>query len=122
MTLPNATSHTALSIVRLYTCLQGGVGSVNVDGYAFRFTKQTGADSLAIERMTNAVFTGLAGGAVALEIDSGDKIGAEVLSNGTLNFWVDDGAGWDLVATASDTTYGCIRTNIGLDHRVGHSR
>jgi hypothetical protein len=113
VTLPNATNHGINVNFRLYGCLQDGIGTATVDGYVVRLQKvDAAADTLRIERMTNAGFVILA--THSLEMSNGHKLGLQILNTGVINVWADVGSGWVQQFTATDTTHSCTATRIGV--------
>jgi hypothetical protein len=112
-TLPNATSHTTTSGSNIVFCLQGGVGTSSVDGYALQAKKvDAGTDTVNLARITNAAYTQL-GASVNQEVTNGNKVGAE-RKGSSINFWYDGGSGWTQLFTRTDTTYNCSNSTIGM--------
>jgi hypothetical protein len=114
ITLTGATGQNDNTNVRLFVCLQDGIGTGTVDGYLVRFQKKTtAADKISIRRIDNGVTT-ILGVDGNLELDDGHKLGVEIFADGKIELWADAGAGWVLQMTRTDTTYTCENTNIGV--------
>jgi hypothetical protein len=79
------------------------------DGYefnAYRFN-DGGTDTmrLIIKRVDNSAATQLGASVDITDHGNGDKLGGRIIGEG-LDLWYDDGAGWELRAERSDSTYG----------------
>lgn len=89
----------------LNACVQQPSNSSDTgDGYKIEIRNDTG--DLWHYRMDNAVATQIGATQSVTALASGDKWGVEVLSDGTIQAYVDTGSGWaTLGASRSDTTY-----------------
>lgn len=112
-TFPNATNHALNVNSQLLGCLISP-GGANASGYAVEFRKKTAeTDKINIYRIDNSSYTQL-GSPGNLELDNGDKLGMQILSDGTINIWADTGTGWTQHFTQTDPSpHNCQNTYIG---------
>lgn len=74
-----------------------------VDAYGVYLTNNAGTDTIAIQRVDNAVPTSLT--STSREVAAGDKIGIRVIGN-TITAWHYSGGAWAEVLSTTDSTYG----------------
>jgi len=87
--------------LRLYVRLQQP-GSSAADGYVLRWTQQSGADQLLLDRMTNNAFTNRL--TLAPEIALGDTLLLRATGS-TLEVWRRSGGVWSRLGFVTDSTY-----------------
>ena len=87
--------------LRLYVRVQQP-GSSAADGYVLRWTQQSGADQLLLDRMTNNAFANRL--TLAPEIALGDTLLLRATGS-TLEAWRHDGTSWSRLGVATDSTY-----------------
>lgn len=79
------------------------IGSGTTDGYTFRVTFASGADTFDIRRLDNATGTSL--DTATVTVSAGDSIGATAIGD-ELTFWHKPAAGeWTEILSATDATY-----------------
>ena len=79
------------------------IGSGTTDGYAIKFNKLSGTDTLQLIRVDNGSETVL-GANFTQELTAGNKFGIEIVGS-TLTAYVDTGSGWTSLGTRTDSTY-----------------
>jgi fibronectin type 3 domain-containing protein len=101
---------------RLYVRLQSP-GSSAADGYFLMFTQQSGADSIAIYRMTNGALTSLS--SAAREITVGSRL--LLRAQGTaLEAWVHEAGTWTRILRLTDSTYATAGyVGVGIRGKTG---
>jgi hypothetical protein len=88
----------------MYVCaLLGDISGSSFDGYALKFNKVSGTDTLQIVRFDDGVETVL-GANFSQELVAGNKFGLEIVA-GTLTAYVDTGSGWTSLGSRTDSTY-----------------
>ena len=87
--------------VRLYVRLQQP-GSSAADGYVLRWTQQSGADQLLVDRMTNGAFTNRL--TLSPEIALGDTLLLRATGS-TLEVWRSSAGTWSRLGFVTDSTY-----------------
>ena len=79
------------------------IGSGTTDGYAIKFNKLSGTDTLQLIRVDNGSETVL-GANFTQELTAGNKFGIEIVGS-TLTAYVNTGSGWTSLGTRTDSTY-----------------
>lgn len=116
VSLPNATTHANDVNLRVFMCLQDGIGTATVDGYGFRYRKVTGAsnDIIQMFKMTNAGFSNL-GTAHTEEFSDGDQVGMSINGTTLTLYYRSGGTGsWVQVDQTTDSDHSCGSTNLGI--------
>ncbi len=79
------------------------ISAPSFDGYALKFNKLSGTDTLQIIRIDNGVESVL-GANFTQELTAGNKFGLEIVGT-TLTAYVDTGSGWTSLGSRTDSTY-----------------
>ncbi len=79
------------------------IAAPSFDGYALKFNKLSGTDTLQIIRIDNGTETVL-GANFSQELAVGHKFGLEIVGT-TLTAYVDTGSGWTSLGSRTDGTY-----------------
>lgn len=86
----------------LHARIQGEGGANTYDSYMVFIAPVAGTDGWSIGRNDNAVLTVLTSG--TREFTNGEKLGMSIIGS-VISAYVFAGAGWQLLGTATDTTY-----------------
>lgn len=116
VTFPDAANHQNDVNVRVYMCLQDGIGTSTVDGYGFRYRKITGAsnDLIQMFRLTNAGTSNI-GTAHTEEFTSGDQVGMSISGTTLTLYYRSGGTGdWTQVDQTTDANHNCGGTRLGI--------